>query len=112
MSLRNNITFTTVLSECYPNNSPERFLVDIKVYAQLPSTLTTTHFDKKENYIAFVTFCDSYTRCNVSWNIKSKDPNDFDSDYYYKEQYEGPIIDLAIDTFKKRFAYQSEKTWK
>jgi len=106
--------FTAVAQEVVSQSSQVGFVVDVSIYDnELPSTLKFKHSDTTHTYVAFVTFGKNYRRCTVSWNIEAKNPLDGDSEYDYYDQHKAAIIDLAIDTFKKKFPdYQPDKLWK
>ena len=104
--------FTATVVPIFDVNTPERFLVDIRIYGSIPPQLKNDHYDTSHNYVAFVSFSNSSEKCTISWNIKSKDDSDFRSDHDFKIKNKDQIINIAINAFKAAFpTYQPTKTW-
>ena len=92
----------------YAVNTSERFLIDVLIYGELPAGLETAHYDKTENYVAFVSFLNTNAKYSINWNISPVSHAYYD----YIKQNEKEIIDTAIKVFKARYpSYQPEKNW-
>jgi len=99
--------FRGVARPGYAVNTSEKFLIDVLIYGELPAGVVTAHYDKTENYVAFVAFNNSYPKCTINWNISP-----LSRAYDYIKQNEKEIIDTAIKVFKATYpTYQPEKTW-
>lgn len=94
--------FSPVVQTLFNNSTG--YLIDVMIYGNIPNEFETSHYDKSQSYIAFVTFGNNYSKCTISWNLKAKDIEQHYGlliDYMNKNEKE--IKDVALKAFTKAY---------
>ena len=93
------------------------FIIDAHIYdVEFPKDLQPNHHDKRNNYVAMITFAYNNDNYSLSWNLAPKDYSNVDQ-YLILEKYKNDnketIITTAITKFKETYRHlQPEKSWR